>query len=248
MVSKDPKTKDIHESAKLRSVCISPNGKLIVVGAKDGTLRVICRNKWNMIKYIKHRKSWIQEIRFSPDGTMFAVGSHDRIIDVYLTSNYKLKAKFTKHNSFITHIDWSCDSNYLHSNSGDYELLYWDVNSNSQITRGASALKDEIWHTWSCVLGWPVQGIFESNWDGTDVNMTDRSNYKVNGYNMIACSNDFSEIRIYRYPCLKKGSGHISLKGHCSHVTNVKWGINDERLFSTGGEDQCIMQWKVSKL
>lgn len=28
------------------------------------------------------------------------------------------------HSSFITHIDWSKDSEYLRSNSGDYELLY----------------------------------------------------------------------------------------------------------------------------
>lgn len=28
------------------------------------------------------------------------------------------------HSSFITHIDWSEDSQYLRSNSGDYELLY----------------------------------------------------------------------------------------------------------------------------
>lgn len=28
------------------------------------------------------------------------------------------------HSSFITHLDWSVDSQYLVSNSGDYEILY----------------------------------------------------------------------------------------------------------------------------
>ena len=28
------------------------------------------------------------------------------------------------HFSFITHLDWSVDSQYLVSNSGDYEILY----------------------------------------------------------------------------------------------------------------------------
>lgn len=31
------------------------------------------------------------------------------------------------HSSFVTHIDWTTDSNYLRSNSGDYELLYWEI-------------------------------------------------------------------------------------------------------------------------
>lgn len=32
-----------------------------------------------------------------------------------------------KHSSYITHLDFSADGNYLHSNCGAYELLYWDV-------------------------------------------------------------------------------------------------------------------------
>ncbi len=45
-----------------------------------------------------------------------------------------------------------------------------------QNTRGASALKDEPWYTWTTTLGWPVQGIWESEMDGTDINAIDRSN------------------------------------------------------------------------
>ena len=42
--------------------------------------------------------------------------------------------KCSGHTSFITHIDWSTDSNYLRSNSGDYELLYWEVPACKQYT------------------------------------------------------------------------------------------------------------------
>jgi hypothetical protein len=61
-----------------------------------------------------------------------------------------------KHSSFITHLDWSEDSQYLHSNCGAYELLFWNVSTGTQMTSGASALRDEKWASWSCVLGWPV--------------------------------------------------------------------------------------------
>jgi len=55
-------------------------------------------------------------------------------------------------------LDWSEDGEALHSNSGDYELLFWDGTTGKQKPGGASAYRDEQWHTWSCVLGWPVQG------------------------------------------------------------------------------------------
>lgn len=48
----------------------------------------------------------------------------------------------TGHTSTITHIDFSQDGNYLHSNSRDYELLFWNTNTGEQITSGATQLRD----------------------------------------------------------------------------------------------------------
>lgn len=62
----------------------------------------------------------------------------------------------------------------------------------------------------------------------------------------MAAADDFSKIRIYKYPCLKNSAKSVILEGHSSHVTNVKWGPDDSFLFSAGGEDQTIMQWRIS--
>ena len=63
---------------------------------------------------------------------------------------------------------------------------------------------------------------------------------------MLAAADDYSTIRIYKYPCLKNSAKSVILEGHSSHVTNVKWGESDQFLYSAGGEDQTIMQWRVS--
>jgi WD40 repeat protein len=55
----------------------------------------------------------------------------------------------------------------------------------------------------------------------------------------------FGLVKVYRYPCLKKGAQGVIGKGHSSHVTNVRFTPNDQYLISTGGDDQCVMQWKV---
>lgn len=72
---------------------------------------------------------------------------------------YALHKKCKGHSSYITHIDFSADSHWLQSNCGAYELLFWDVRKGRQ-QKSASAMKDVEWATWTCTLGWPVQGIW----------------------------------------------------------------------------------------
>jgi microtubule-associated protein-like 6 len=246
-LEKDKVTGDLVDSAKLRSVAVCQEEKHVAVGCLDGTVRIVNVEKWQQIRIIRNRKRWISDIKYSPNNEFMAVGSHDAIIDIYkVTDKYRLMFSMKKHSAFITHLDWSLDSNYLHSNCGAHELLFFDANTGRQLTSGASALRDEAWATWSCVLGWPVQGIFKENWDGTDIDMVDRSHGRTReGRQVIAVANDFGKIDLYNFPCLRKSAQSMQLRGHSSHVTNVKFSPDDEFLFSTGGEDQTVMQWKI---
>jgi len=47
-------------------------------------------------------------------------------------------------------MDWSTDGNAIRSNCGAYELLFFDTNSGTQLTSGATQLRDEKWATYSC--------------------------------------------------------------------------------------------------
>ena len=126
----DPTTKDLQDCSRLRSIGAMGNEKHLAIGCKDGTLRIVDLKKWQQIKLIKHSQRWIQEIRYSPDDSKVSVGAHDQTIYIYDVSNgYKLLFRMKKHSSFITHLDWSLDGNYLHSNCGAYELLFWNANS-----------------------------------------------------------------------------------------------------------------------
>ncbi len=66
------------------------------------------------------------------------------------------------HSSFVTHIDWSADSEFLQSNSGDYELLFWNAKTCKQVT-SATTMRDTDWATFTCVLGFPVVGMCDNN-------------------------------------------------------------------------------------
>mgnify|MGYP003877499497 CR=1 FL=1 len=229
---------------------------------KEGTLRVIDVSTMKQVRLIKDAKEWISDIKFSPDGTRVAVGSHDNAIYIYTVPEFKRTGVIKKNTSFITHIDWSEDGQALQSNSGDYNLLFWNANDGKMLS--ASALKDEKWATFTCVLGnfysekdlkinwyslgFPVQGIWPPTADGTDINMVDRSHQPSSaGYPLLATADDFSKVKLFRYPCIQKGSESIVGVGHSSHVTNVRFSNNDDMLFSTGGEDNCVFQWKIEQ-
>lgn len=75
------------------------------------------------------------------------------------------------------------------------------------------------------------------------MNAVDRSN----SGRYICSGDDFSKVRILKFPSLKKSSQAVTGNGHSSHVTNVKWDSKDEYIYSTGGEDQCVIIWKVTE-
>lgn len=242
----DPSTKELSNGAKARSVCVSPNGKMVAVGFRDGSFRIYLTKDWKLAAEKKDRKEWIQDMKFSPNGEYLAVGSHDNFIDVYNIEQKFKKFTFSGHSSFITHLDWSENGEALHSTCGAYELLYWDINSKKQDTSGASNFRDEKWNTWTTILGWPVQGIWEKGMDGSDINAVDRSPIDhPDGYQLLATGDDRGKVRVFRFPSITENSLSMVGNGHSSHVTMVKFALDGKHVYSAGGNDTCIFQWRV---
>jgi len=181
------------------------------------------------IANFKCSKDWISDLKFSPDNKNLAIGCHDSAIYIYSVPDFKKKAGLRKHSSFITHIDWSDDSNFLHSNCGAFELLYWDIIGLKNIPNGATQFRNQNWANWTCSLGWPVEGIYGTSTDGTEVCCVDRSHIKhPGGYNLVAVGDDFGKVRVLRYPSRNKGSEAVVGGGHTSSVTGVSWSVGDE--------------------
>jgi WD40 repeat protein len=188
----------------------------------------------------------IQDLKFSPNNQYLAISCHDAKIYIYDANTLNKKAVCKASTSAVTHIDWSLDSQNLHSNDLSYEVLYYTANTGQQNLGGATVFKDEMWATYTVPLGWPSQGIWPPRADGSDVNSVDRSNnFHPDGYQLIATGDDFSKVKIFRYPSSEEGSQGLVGKGHSSHVTNVKFASNDQYLYSTGGNDTSVFRWKI---
>lgn len=153
----------------------------------------------------------------------------------------ELKHTLKGHSSFIVALDWSQDSSYIRSNCGAHEILYWKIGEDSaeQDKSGRSNTTGTAWASKHTKFGWTVDGIFPSGTDGTHIN-------GVNGSNdgsLIVTADDFGLVNVFRDPC-RNGSKPFSVRGHSEHVVRAAFSNNDNYIFSIGGYDQTLMQWK----
>ncbi|XP_056424139.1 echinoderm microtubule-associated protein-like 4 isoform X3 [Hyla sarda] len=222
-----------------------PSGIVVAIGTHSGRWFVLDAETRDLVSIHTDGNEQLSVMRYSVDGTLLAVGSHDNFIYLYNVSEngrkYSRYGKCTGHSSYITHLDWSPDNKYIMSNSGDYEILYWDIPSGCKLIRNRSDCKDIDWATYTCVLGFHVFGVWPEGSDGTDINALVRShNRKV-----IALADDFCKVHLFQYPCSKPKAPSHKYSAHSSHVTNVSFTHNDNHLISTGGKDMSIIQWRL---
>ncbi|KAM0732774.1 Echinoderm microtubule-associated protein-like 1 [Formica fusca] len=236
-------SKDIGEQAQ--SIAFSPDGNIIVVGCVSGKWLGIDSETRELYTHHSDGSEPIQVVQFSPDGTLLALGSRDNYIYIYQVNEdatkYSRVGRCMGHSSFITHLDWSVDGQYLRSNSGDYELLYWNPGVCRQIPQ-SSMLRNVDWATHTCVISFETIGIWPEGADGTDVNNCTRSG----DGKLLATGDDFGKVKLFSHPACQPKSLYHSYGGHSSHVTNVSFLQDDSRLVSTGGADTSVLQWIVN--
>lgn len=243
----------------------SGDGAYLACGLLCGDVVIFKTSDWTQHSKVSlptnSKTPQISDIKFCPDwenNAQMAVGSHDNMVylfndlgeeDLNMKPTRDECVKCRAHSSYITHLDYNKEGSMIHTNCGAYELLFFNTETGKQEGYGASNTKDDDWASWTAVLGWPVQGIFPPFSDGTDVNAC----HKAHNSDLLATSDDFGRVNLYNWPCLNRHwtgkkwegemNGAVQLEGHSSHVTNVRFSLDDSKLLSCGGNDKSVFQW-----
>ncbi|XP_026141969.1 echinoderm microtubule-associated protein-like 1 isoform X5 [Carassius auratus] len=235
-------TKTLEDATQ--SAGFHPSGATVAIGTQTGRWLVLDTESKDLVTVHTDGNEQLSVMRFSPDGNFLAIGSHDNYIYIYAVAEngkkYSRVGKCSGHSSFITHLDWSVDSQYLVSNSGDYEILYWIPSVCKQVV-SVETTRDIEWATFTCTLGFHVFGLWPDGSDGTDINAVCSSNAK----RLLVTGDDFGKVHLFSFPCCQSRAPSHIYGGHSSHVTNVNFLHDDSHLISTGGKDMSVMQWRV---
>ena len=261
-----------HAKGWVSDIKFSPDGASLAVGSHDNKIYIYDIFPPANELVGKEKKSNEPKKDDQPSPKFFCGPSLNRANPLAGNAKSAMKGRSVRlrgickgHSSYITHLDFSADSKWLQTTCGAYELLFWDVRSptpGAPYTKAkpqrirqqgnATAMRDVDWHTWTCTLGWPVQGIWPKCADGTDINAVDLNgspsmNDKSKKKKTLITADDSGKLKMFRWPCIEKGSPFSVESGHASHVTNVRWNSNSKWVVSTGGNDRCVFQWELIK-
>lgn len=129
----------------------------------------------------------------------------------------------------------------LASNSIDVgELFFWTLDG--KFVKAISSMRDAWWASYTCPLGWSVQGIWAPTEDGTNIHAVARS-HTWESVPVLAAVDNFGRVRLFNYPCVMPGASDKCYKGHASNVRNITFSSDDDYCITTGGTDGCIFVW-----
>ncbi len=75
------------------------------------------------------------------------------------------------------------------------QILYFDPRTGKQLKDNQ---RDTAWAGWSCLLGFPVMGIWFADSDGTDINSVHAS---PSG-RYVLTADDLGRVRLLNFPCV----------------------------------------------
>ncbi|XP_071401705.1 echinoderm microtubule-associated protein-like 6, partial [Centroberyx affinis] len=101
-------------------------------------------------------------------------------------------------------------------------------------------VKGQRWASWSGVLGSEVSGIWPKYCERSEVNAVDANHTAA----VLVTGDDHGLVKLYRFPCLRKGAKFKKYIGHSAHVTNVRWSHDLQWVLTTGGADHALFQWR----
>jgi WD40 repeat protein len=149
-----------HESV-VSSVAFLPDGKRIVSGLSDHTVRI-----WNAVSFeelakLEGHQDPIWCVAVSPDGTHIASGSYDCTVRIWNAVSFEELAKLESHQDPIRSVAFSPDGTHIASGSNDGTVRIWNAISFEELA------KLEGHHSWITSVVFSLDSTMMSSQEAT---------------------------------------------------------------------------------
>ncbi|WP_375328825.1 NACHT and WD repeat domain-containing protein [Microcystis sp. BLCC-F210] len=236
----------------VQSVNFSPDGKTLVSGSVDKTIKL-----WNVetgqeIRTLKGHDNFVTSVNFSPDGKTLVSGSVDKTIKLWNVETGKEIRTLKGHDGYVSSVNFSPDGKTLVSGSVDKTIKLWNVETGKEIRtlKGHDGYvssvnfspdgKTLVSGSWQTIKLWNVEtGEEIRTLRGHDSGFNS-VNFSPDGKTLVSGSND-STIKLWN---VETGKEIRTLKGHDSYVNSVNFSPDGKTLVS-GSIDTTIKLWNV---
>jgi len=249
------------------SVTISPDGKYILSGGHDGTIRLwdSAMGKGLYLIYIDKPQtesdgtslpSDVISVAFSSDGRLFAAGIRDRTVRVYGTATgLELFILKEAHQGGLRSIAFSPDGHYIVSGGHDKVVRLWSIPPGTEEDRHIQTHKQDVM---AVAFSPDGQTIASGSRDGTVLlwsTITKQQYVRETGGagvtaitfspdgNSVAAATETSPFAIFLWK-LQPGTQTIKLIGHKGSINGLAFSP-DSAYIASGSIDGTIRLWEI---
>ncbi|TFK66225.1 WD40 repeat-like protein, partial [Pluteus cervinus] len=242
------------------TVAYSPDGKFIVSGSEDKTVRIWDSNTGQpVVQPLVGHSSWVGSVAYSPDGKYVASGSGDRTVRIWnVVTGQPVGQPFEGHNGAVRSVAYSPNGKHVISGSYDKTIKIWDTNTGQPIGQPfqghtdwvmavayspngkhvISGSQDKTVKIWDANTGLPVGQPLE----GHSINFVKSVAYSLDGKYIVSGSYD-KTVRIW-----DANTGQPvgqPLEGHDNWVLSVAYSP-DSRHVASGSSDETVRIWDIN--
>ncbi|KAI0044175.1 WD40 repeat-like protein [Auriscalpium vulgare] len=241
---------------EVNSVCFSADGKRVVSGSDDGTIRVWDARTGQMVggPFIGHTRA-VRSVAFSLDGALVVSGSLDGTIRIWNAQTGEMVAgPFTEHTESVLSVAFSFDGGRVVSGSSDETIRIWHARSGKMVagpfkghsdsiqsvafspdgTQIVSGSRDETIRVWDPQTGDTVAGPFKGH-----TSVVRSVAFSPDGKRVVSGSSD-NTVQVWDAPTGRTLAGPFT--GHKHWVQSVAFSPDGKYIIS-GSNDETIRIW-----
>ena len=150
----------------VNSVAVSPDGRRIVSGGADGTVRIWDADTHQQVGApLTGHTEPVVSVAFSPDGRRIVSGSFDKTVRIWdADTHQQIGAPLTGHTGDVWSVAFSPDGRRIVSGSFDKTVRIWDADTHQQVGDPLTGHTEQVG---SVAFSPDGRRIVSGSWDGT---------------------------------------------------------------------------------